>query len=62
MMTNDVAAEEAVHLELKVNGRNIPLNDFAQRFIAGTLCGMLRCLRGVDDIRAVDLTLTSQRQ
>lgn len=62
MMADDLTTEQAAHLELKVNGESIPLNDFAQRFIVGTLCGMLRSLRGIDDIRTVSLTLSSQRE
>lgn len=61
-MADPSTAEQTARLELKVNGRNVPLNDFAQRFIIGTLCGMLRCLRGVEDIRTVALTLTSERK
>lgn len=61
-MTDQSTAEHAAHLELKINGESVPVNDFVQRFIIGTLCGMLRSLHGVDDIRTVDLTLTSELQ
>ncbi len=57
-MMDHSTAKDAARLELKVNGKDIPLSDFVRRFIIGTLCGMLRSLHGVDDIRAVDLTLT----
>ncbi len=55
-------ANHAARLELRINGESIPMNDFVQRFIVGTLCGMLRSLHGADDIRTVDLTLTTGRQ
>jgi hypothetical protein len=61
-MTDHSTVEHAVRIELKINGKDIPLNGFVQRFLVGTLCGMLRSLHGVDDIRTVDLTLTSERQ
>jgi hypothetical protein len=59
-MADRSTVEQAMRIELKINGEEIPLNDFVQRFITGTLCGMLRSLRGVDDIRVVNLTLTSE--
>lgn len=58
-MADHSTAQPGARLELKVNGVEVPLNDFVESFIAGTLCGMLRSLHGVEDIRTVDLKLTS---
>ncbi len=33
-------------VKLRVNGRELPLNPFVQRFISGTIAGMLTALRG----------------
>lgn len=32
-------------VELSVNDRNVPLNDFAERMIARTICGMVSALK-----------------
>ena len=48
-------------LELKVNGRDVELNDFVQSFIVETILGMLRSLRGVDEVRSVTLTITREQ-
>ena len=48
-------------LELEVNGRDVELNDFVQSFIVETILGMLRSLRGVDEVRSVTLTITREQ-
>jgi len=38
------------NLELKVNGKKIPLSDFPKEFIKNTLIGMIKSLKGIDEI------------
>ncbi|HEC89527.1 MAG TPA: molybdopterin-guanine dinucleotide biosynthesis protein B [Thermoplasmatales archaeon] len=42
-------------LELKVNGKKIPLGRFPKDFIIQTVTGMIKSLRGVDDVKEVEL-------
>ena len=43
--------------ELKVNGKEIELNSFVQNFFSQTVIGMVKSLRGVDDIETVSLSV-----
>lgn len=40
---------------LKVNGKEIPLSEFPGDMIKNTICGMLNSLKGVDNIRTVEI-------
>jgi len=59
-MADGLAASHPIRVELKINGTDVPLNDFVQSFLVGTLTGMLRSLHGVDQIRTVDLKIVSE--
>ena len=41
---------------IKVNGKQIPLTEFPTEFIQNTVCGMLESLKGVDDIKEVEIS------
>ena len=43
-------------LEIKVNEKNIPLNEFTKEFIKNTINGMLKTLKGVKEINKVEVT------
>ena len=43
---------------IKVNGKQIPLTEFPTDFIKSTICGMLKSLKGVDDISEVEIKFT----
>ena len=45
-------------LIIKVNGKQIPLTEFPTDFIKNTICGMLKSLKGVDDISDVEIKFT----
>ena len=46
-------------VELKINGRTIPLSEFPEEFIKNTLFGMVFTLKGVDeDIEQMTLTIS----
>jgi molybdopterin-guanine dinucleotide biosynthesis protein B len=40
---------------IKVNGKQILLTDFPEDFIKNTICGMLKSLKGVDEIKNVEI-------
>jgi len=42
-------------IKLKVNGRDITLTEFPKDFIINTICGMLKPLKGVDEIKDVEI-------
>ena len=42
-------------ITIKVNGKNIPLSEFPAEFIKNSICGMLKTLRGVDEIKTVEI-------
>jgi len=44
-------------MKVKVNGKNIQLNEFTSDFIKSTITGMLKSLKGVDEeIENVEIT------
>ena len=45
---------------IKVNGESIPLTEFPTDFIKNTICGMLRSLKGVDEIKDVEIKFKNQ--
>lgn len=45
------------HLNVTVNGKNIPLTEFPKQMITNTIVGMLTSLRGVQDIHEVTIEL-----
>ncbi len=42
-------------ITIKVNGKNIPLSEFPAEFIKNSICGMLKTLKGVDEIKTVEI-------
>jgi len=42
---------------LKVNGKKIGLSEFPNEFIQSTLIGMISCLKGVNSVEKLELTL-----
>ena len=45
-------------IKVKVNGKDIPLTEFPKDFIINTICGMLKSLKGVDEIKDVEIRFT----
>ena len=54
--------EPTAHVELKVNGREIELNEFVENFISLTVIGMVKSLRGVTDIQTVSLEISRRAE
>jgi hypothetical protein len=42
-------------ISIKVNDKQIPLTEFPSDFIKNSICGMLRSLKGVDEINKVEI-------
>ncbi len=56
-MTCEPNHERTAQVQLKVNGEEIELNDFVEGFIAESVIGMVKSLRGVSKINAIDLSI-----
>jgi len=56
-MTSEPNHEQTAQVQLKVNGEEIQLNDFVEGFIAESVIGMVKSLRGVGKIDAIDLSI-----
>ncbi len=57
-----VNQEPIARAELKVNGKEIKLNNFVEGFISQTVIGMVKSLRGVGDIETVDLRVSKKSE
>jgi hypothetical protein len=44
-------------ITIKVNGEKIPLSEFPAEFIKNTIAGMLSSLKGVDEIKDVEIKI-----
>lgn len=49
-------------VKLKINGKSVKLNGFVQNFIAETLLGMVKPLRGVGSVRTLSLNISKSRK
>jgi hypothetical protein len=48
-----------VELEMIIDGKDIPINDFVQKIIASIVSGAAECLNGVEDNwTEINLTIT----
>ena len=50
---------DSFDVQIKVNGKDLPLNPFIQDFLGNTLYGMLRSLKGVkvEEVRNMEITV-----
>lgn len=60
MIADEANQEPTVRAELKVNGKEIKLNNFVEKFISQTVIGMVKSLRGVGDVEAIDLRVSKK--
>ena len=49
-------------VELKINGKEIELNSFAQNFISQTVIGMAKSLRGVGNVETISLKISRKAE
>ena len=48
-----------MNLKLKVDGKEIPLNEFVEKIISGTLIGAVTSLKGIsDDWRKIEIEIS----
>ncbi len=46
-------------LKLKVDGKDIPLNDFVEKYMQGTIVGGVTSLKGIkDDWKKIEVEIT----
>ena len=57
-MACDANNNTVANVELMINGNHVELNCFVQNFIAETLMGMVKPLRGVKDAETIELKIT----
>lgn len=62
MVADEASQEPRVRAELKVNGKEIKLNNFVERFISQTVIGTVKSLRGVGDVRTISLRVSRKTQ
>ncbi len=60
MIADEANQEPTVRTELKVNGKEIELNNFVENFISQTVIGMVKSLRGVGDIDTISLKISKK--
>jgi hypothetical protein len=48
------------HAELKVNGKQIELNNFVENFISQAVIGMVQSLRSVADAETISLKISKE--
>ena len=61
-MTCEPDQKPTAKVELKVNGQDVDLNTFIEGFIAETVFGMVKSLRGVGNIDAIDLRIAKKAE
>ena len=49
-------------VELEVNGKKVELNNFVNNFIAATMIGMVKALRGVGEPEVISLKISKETQ
>ena len=59
-MTCDPNENTEFAVELKVNGNEIDLNEFVDKFLSGAVIGMISSLRGVDNIETVNIEISKK--
>ena len=56
----DSNQKSVTNVDLTVNGKKIELNNFVENFISQTVIGMVKSLRGIDSIEAIDLKISKK--
>jgi molybdopterin-guanine dinucleotide biosynthesis protein B len=52
-----IRRENMEKISIKINGKQIPLTEFPSDFIRNTIIGMLKSLKGVKDIKKVEINI-----
>jgi len=59
-MVCDPKQKPAADVDLKINGQRVELNNFIQNFISQTLIGMVKSLRGVDEVETIEVKVSNK--
>jgi hypothetical protein len=59
-MVCDSNQKSVTNADLTVNGKKIELSSFVENFISQTVIGMVKSLRGVDNIETIDLKISKK--
>ncbi len=59
-MMHNANQKPIARAELQVNGKKIELNNFVENFICQTVIGMVKSLRGVDDVETISLKISKK--
>ena len=59
-MVCDSNQKSVTNADLTINGEKIELNSFVETFISQTVLGMVKSLRGVDNIETIDLKISKK--
>ena len=59
-MVCDSNQTSVTNADLTVNGKKIELSSFVENFISQTVIGMVKSLRGVDNIETIDLKISKK--
>ncbi len=55
---NQYLGETKVSLKLKIDGKEIPLNEFVERMMSGTITGAVTSLKGIkDDWKKIEIEI-----
>ncbi len=52
--------KSVTNADLIINGEKIALNSFVESFISQSIIGMVKSLRGVDNIETIDLKISKK--
>lgn len=61
-MVHETNQEPSTNAELVVNGKKVSLNSFVKGFISETVIGMVKSLRGIDDIETIELKVSKKEK
>jgi hypothetical protein len=61
VMVCETNQQPTAKVELTVNGKEIPLNDFVVNFISETIIGMVKPLRGVTDVKTLSVKIEKRQ-
>ncbi|MHC4457152.1 MAG: hypothetical protein ACYS0I_08675 [Planctomycetota bacterium] len=59
-MVCETNQKPTARVELKVNGKEIELNNFVESLISKTVIGMVKSLRGVGHVEAINLKISKK--
>lgn len=59
-MVCDANQKSVTNADLTINGKKIELNSFVESFISQSIIGMVKSLRGVDNIETIDLKISKK--